>query len=264
MWVNLFIFALGISVGSFLNVLIDRIPNHQSVFGRSHCDHCGKILSWFELIPIVSFLVQKGSCRSCWAKISLQNPLLEAITGLLFLLLFLKIKSFNLDLFFYLAIFALLLALAVIDLKTNLLPDELTLPAIVAALFYLLIPRSFPSANLFTLPPFFNFLSALAIASLFYLIVKLTHERGMGGGDVKLAFLMGLVLGFPKIVIALYLAFLTGALVSLMLIALGKKRFGQTIPFGPFLVLGTYTTFFFDRILLNFFNMLIFGSTKPL
>lgn len=253
----IFLFFLGLTVGSFLNVLIDRIPKGQSIFGRSCCDHCRKTLSWLELIPILSFLIQKGRCRSCHQKIAWQNPLVEATTGTLFVLIFLKVAPDYFSVVFYLMLFSLLLASAVIDLKTGLLPDILTLPTILVAVPYLLISSfgirylTFFQASYIIVR---HLLTALGTGLFFYLIVKLTRGRGMGGGDVKLAFLMGLVLGFPKIVIALYAAFLTGAVVSLILVVLGKKKFGQTIPFGPFLVLGIYLAFFLDQVLLEFFR----------
>lgn len=254
--VVIFIFILGTIIGSFLNVVIDRIPAGFPLTGRSHCDHCQKELTPEELIPLLSFFWQKGRCTACGAKLEWQYPLIELTTGLLFILALLKLQPtpsplspisyfLNPNLLFFLFLLSSLLALAIIDLKTSLLPDLISLPTVVVSLIFLFI---FSPLHLFLT----SLITALLSAFFFWLIIFLTKGRGMGEGDIRLGFLMGLILGWPKTLIALYLAFFLGAAVALALIAGRKKRFGQTIPFGPFLILATFMMMFWGETLQNF------------
>ncbi|MBI3069822.1 MAG: prepilin peptidase [Candidatus Levybacteria bacterium] len=248
------LFILGLAVGSFLNVLIYRLPRNLSIFGRSFCPHCKKKIAWHDNIPLLSFAILGGKCRYCRSPISLQYPIVELTTAILFVLVFLfpneSIKyqvlsiKYLVSLGYYLLIISSLVAIFFIDLKHGIIPDKIVYPAVVISLFFLI------SQYLNILIS--HFLSATASFLFFFLLVLITRGRSMGMGDVKLAFLMGLFLGFPKIVIALYVAFLTGAAVSLILVLWGKKKFsGGTVPFGPFLVFGTLLAFFFGEVLLR-------------
>lgn len=209
MWINA---ILGLAVGSFLNVLIDRLPKGQNVLtGRSRCDYCSKTLRWYELIPLFSFFIQGGRCRRCHKKLSWQYPIVELATGIAF---FYGVHPL---------LFSSLLVIFVADLKYQIIPDSMIVIGVIGVIGAI---RE-------------NFFAAAGAAGFFLLLYVITRGRGMGLGDVKLAFLMGLILGFPKIVIACYLAFLTGAAVGVILILLGKKRWKSKIAFGPFLVIGT-------------------------
>lgn len=223
--VDIFIFLFGLSVGSFLNVLIYRLPASLPLTGRSFCPNCKKKISWYDNIPLLSFFLLGGKCRFCHSPISLQYPLVELATGTLFLLVayFYWGVLGSWGVLGYWVIISVLVAIFVIDLKYQVVPDLLIFPAIPVALLL--------SQDLLS-----SLLSACG-ASLFFLVLHfLTRGRGMGLGDVKLVFLMGIILGFPKIILGLYAAFLTGALVGVILILAGKKKFGQHLPFGPFLV----------------------------
>lgn len=233
------IFIAGCCVGSFLNVLIYRIPADLSISGRSFCPKCKKKISWRENIPLVSFFLLHKRCKNCHSPISWQYPIVELITGILFVLtVFLisnnsTIEQFNnlIPIIYYLFIVSCLVVIFFTDLKYGIIPDKITYPAIIISFIFLI--SQYPNILIS------NLLSGVA-ASLFLLMLHLiTRGRGMGFGDVKLALLMGIFLGSPGILISLYASFLTGAVVSLILILAGLKRFGQTIPFGPFLVLGT-------------------------
>ena len=258
------VFLLGLATGSFLNVLIDRLPKEEPVLmGRSYCDHCHHKLSWYDLIPLLSFVLLRGRCRYCQKRISWQYPLVELVTGVLFVLgSFGNLGRFGESLISLCYLFFVICSLIVIfftDLKYGIIPDKVVFPAIgLVVLFHLMrvfcfVPPSEESRSLSchlgggTSPGHLGgvLLAGLAVAAFFGLLVILTKGRGMGMGDVKLALLMGLFLGFPKILIALYFAFLTGALVSVILILGKKKKFGQTIPFGPFLVGGTIFALFY-------------------
>ncbi|MDP3012721.1 MAG: prepilin peptidase [Candidatus Subteraquimicrobiales bacterium] len=271
----IFIFLFGLIIGSFLNVVIFRLESgEQVVSGRSHCRRCNHVLAWYDLFPIFSFLVLGGRCRYCRKKLSLQYPLVEIATAILFVLSLMVIRqsaesvaisnliqsgeiasslpllAMTIGTFlFYLFIISALIIIFVYDLRHYIIPDKIVYLAIVTSLIYLLFRTldfgiwnfighwdlGFGISN-----TFFNGLFASVLASGFFLaIVLLTRGEGMGGGDVKLAFLMGLVLGWPKVLVALFLAFTLGAICGIIFVIAKKKALKSAIPFGPFLVLGT-------------------------
>lgn len=224
--INFLLFILGLAIGSFANVLIDRTPKGEDVFTfPSHCDFCKKPLRWYELIPVISWVIQGGRCRRCRHQLSVQYPLVELSTGVAFVLLY-QVFSSTLPIFLssYL-IFLSLLVIFVADLKYQIIPDSMVVLGLLGSLLQGVALQSWASA---------------VGSSLFFLLLSIiTRGRGMGLGDAKLAFLLGLILGFPKIVIALYAAFLTGAGVGVILILTGKKKLKSKIAFGPFLIVGT-------------------------
>jgi len=222
------VLALGLVIGSFLNVVIYRLPRGLGfVRGRSFCPKCKHKVNWFDNVPVISFLILKGHCRFCGKRISWQYPLVELLTGVLFYLSYLSHLSFLSCLFI-----CGLIVIFFVDLEHQIIPDEIVIPLSILFLVYFLMTNP---QLLIT-----NYLITALISFLFlYFIFLLTKGKGMGFGDVKLAFLMGLVLGFPKIVVAFYLAFLTGAFVGVILILLSRAKLKQKIAFGPFLVFGT-------------------------
>ncbi len=275
------LFLLGLCVGSFLNVLIERLPKGEGVVGgRSHCPKCGHVLAWRDLVPLLSFVLLKGRCRYCGQKISWQYPLVELATGFIFASSLFLLSTFHLlnpSSILYLLSSVFLIPIFVIDLKHGIIPDKIVFPAVLIALSAQLLAPSFRILNLcrdlkndigglgpYLLqtdffrryawlelrPLLWTLLGSLILYSLFFILHSLFKGRALGGGDVKLAFLVGLITGWPNMIVAVFSAFLTGAMVSVILILVGKKRFGETVPFGPFLVLGTYIALFFgDKIL---------------
>ena len=243
---ELIVLLLGLAIGSFLNVLIDRLPRGENVItGRSICDHCKKTLRWHELVPLLSFILQRGECRRCRKRLSWQYPLIELITGVGFVLLF-QSQAFDsrqdLAMWGALFIFCSLLVIFVSDFKEQIIPDSMVVMVIIGVL---LQGQAFDTRQGLAL-----WLSALGASSFFLLLWLITRGRGMGLGDVKFAFFMGLLLGFPNIIVACYLAFLTGAVAGVILILLRKKNLKQHIAFGPFLVLGTVIALFYgDRLI---------------
>jgi len=261
-----FIFLFGLAIGSFLNCVIYRLEKGENfIMGRSHCPHCGHVLSWQDLIPIFSFIFLGGKCRYCQKPISWQYPLVEIATGLLFLLIsnsqFLIPNFRILNLLYYLVISCFLIVIFVYDLKHYIIPDQVIYPAIVIAFLYniyqftinpeQILPELYGAGN--QQPTINNFLSAFGAAVFFLTIVLISREKWMGIGDVKLAFLMGLFLSWPNILVALFLAFLIGAIIGLILIGLGKKTLKSEIPFGPFLVTGTFLAMFFGQKILDWY-----------
>ena len=227
-------FIFGLAVGSFLNSVIHRLETGESIVKkRSYCPHCKKILSWFELIPLMSFILQGGKCRKCHKKISWQYPLVELLTGAFFAFI-----GFNI---FWLFVVSCLIVIFVYDLKHYIIPNEVIYPAIIIAFLYRLFGG-------------FNYFLAAIIAGVFFLVIVLISKgKWMGVGDIKLALFMGLILGWPKILVALFLAFLIGALVSVILILFKKKTLKSRIPFGPFLSGATIVAMFWGNFLMDWY-----------
>ncbi|MFZ5366299.1 MAG: prepilin peptidase [Patescibacteria group bacterium] len=257
-----FIFILGLCVGSFLNVLIYRLPHSLPITGRSKCPKCKKKILWYDNIPLLSFAFLRGKCRFCHSPISGYYPVVELLTGCLFIsaAIFLpeqniKYQILNIKYFlvlsYYLVIISTLIVLFFTDLRFQIIPDRVIYPTAAIVLAFSLITN-------YQLPITNYFLSALGAGSFFLLLHFLTRRKGMGMGDVKLGFLMGLVLGFPKIILALYLAFLTGAFIGVILILGKKKRFGEHIPFGPFLTSATFVSLFWGDEILKWFTARFF------
>jgi leader peptidase (prepilin peptidase) / N-methyltransferase len=255
------IFIFGTDIGSFLNVLIDRLPINKSPWqGRSKCDYCKKTLSPIDLIPIISFLFLKGKCRYCHKKLSVQYPFIECLTGSMFVLVFIYILHFfniqtipSTDLFpiftylSLLIIFSSFLVIFVADIKFQIIPDELIVSSLIGTLMLLFIQSRFSQISISG-----HLFSALGAGGLFLAIYLLTKGRGMGFGDVKLVPVLGLFLGFPKIIVGIYSAFLTGAIISLILLLFKKKKLKSKIAFGPFLLSGTIIAFFYGGQIWDF------------
>lgn len=235
-------FLLGLCVGSFANVLIDRLPNGENVItGRSRCDFCKKTLRWFELIPILSFLIQNGRCRRCRKSLSLQYPVVELACAIGFVVLYLFIPYSLIHLFSYSLIFLSLLVIFVADLKYEIIPDSMIVFGLAGSVFLGHV----------------HWIPALGASGFFLFLWLVTHGRGMGLGDVKLVFLLGLLNGFPAIVIALYIAFLTGAIIGVILMVIGKKKLRSHIPFGPFLIGGSILALVYGNQIMLLWSQLL-------
>jgi leader peptidase (prepilin peptidase)/N-methyltransferase len=245
-------FILGIIIGSFLNVVIFRYNTHRSFGGRSGCMTCQKKLNWYELFPLFSFLFLKGRCKGCKTRISIQYPIVEFLAGVIFLGLFLKFQDvfffdtvgFTISYAYYATVFSLLLVIAVYDLKHKIIPDMLAI--FLGALSFLGL-FFFVNYNFYLhFPTILEFLSGIFIALPFALMWLLSRGKWMGLGDAKLAISFGWLLGLSYALSGLVLAFWSGAIVGLVLIALSKKHgMKSEIPFAPFLVFGVMLTFFF-------------------
>jgi prepilin signal peptidase PulO-like enzyme (type II secretory pathway) len=254
----IFVFLLGLAVGSFLNCIIYRLEKNESFLkGRSYCPNCHHTLAWQDLIPIFSFLILKGKCRYCGKKISLQYPLVELATGILFFSIFYSIfqhsniPTFQQSIqFLYLSIVSsFLIVIFVYDLKHYLIPDKVIYPAIALALifnFQFLISKQLLIFK-------YAILSAVLASAFFLSIFLISRGKWLGFGDVKLGFLMGLFLGFPKILVALFSAYLIGAIIGIGLVLAKKKTLKSEVPFGPFLVSGTFIALFFGNQLINWY-----------
>lgn len=245
--VLLLVFIYGLFIGSFLNVVIDRVPKGQSIlFPPSHCPHCRHRLAWYDLLPVVSFLLLNGKCRYCKTKISLYYPLLELITGEVFLLVYLFASHAGFLYTLYLLVMAsVFIVIFFSDYKYGVIPFSMVGVGLAVSFSYLLYSGSFSNILL-------HLAAAVGAFVFFFSLFFFTKGRGMGFGDVVLVFLLGLFLGFPSIAVALYISFLIGAIVSVFLIIIGTKKLkNDTIPFGPFLILGTFITLFWGNAILK-------------
>lgn len=236
MFIYFLFFILGTTVGSFLNVVIDRCPANKKLTGRSHCDYCGYQLKWFDLIPILSFLFLRGKCRKCQRRLSWQYPLVELLTGLVFVLLFKNFLAANsvswsymFSFIYYLLVSCLLIVIGIIDWKTFLIFDWMVYGGIILTLIWQAFNGNFWN----------HFYSALLASAFFWALVIFSREKWMGIGDAKLVFWLGWLLGFPQILLSLFLAFFSGAIIGIGLIIFKGKNLKTQVPFGPFLCFST-------------------------
>ena len=289
------VFLFGTIIGSFLNVIIDRADTKESPLkGGSYCPHCQKSLKWWELIPIFSFLFLKGKCSSCKHKLSWQYPLVETITGLLFMFIVMRFLRFSfinpylwqninleniliiLNFLFWFYWISVLIVISVYDFKKYLILNDVLIPGIVITFTWrILLGFLIQKNSLNILPYFFRYLgdksflfgyhsyfSSLFLGIAFFcglisLLAWLTQEKAMGWGDAILAFFLGSILGWPESLIALIIGFLIGGFVSVILIAFKKKTMKSYLPFAPFLSFGALTVLFFGDIIIKMYLSLI-------
>ncbi len=242
----------GLIIGSFLNVVIHRLPRKEDiVFRPSHCPHCQAAIPFYLNVPLLSYIVLLGRCRSCRKRISPRYPLVEALTGFSF---WLAVNRYGLSLHAVAnsVFLCLLIVLAAIDLKHMILPDELTYGG--AAVFFI---YSFFNPEITQLDALLSGLgAALFFVSLYHIYLKLRKVEGLGFGDVKMALFMGFFLGLRRLVVAIFLASLVGLLVGMFFIVFKKKNFKLALPFGPFLALGSYVSLFFGDAILAWMGSL--------
>ncbi len=249
-----FIFLFGLMVGSFLNCVIYRLETGGNFLkGKSFCPQCKHLLAWPDLIPVFSFLILGGKCRYCHQKISWQYPLVEFATALIFLLIFLTSNLNNYTYVYLLVMSCFLIIVFVYDLKYYLIPDKIIYPAIAITILYQLF--RIWNFGLWDLVGIWHLAFGILPSFFFLGIILLSRGQWMGFGDFKLAILMGLFLGWPKILISLYFSFLIGGIIGIILVLLKKKTLKSEIPFGPFLVSGTFFAIFFGERLLTFFQL---------
>jgi prepilin signal peptidase PulO-like enzyme (type II secretory pathway) len=246
-------FVFGLIIGSFLNVVILRLNTGRSFDGRSGCMSCMHKLSWYELIPVFSFLGLGGRCKDCKSKISIQYPLVEFITGVIFALLFFKFQElfyynifvFGFTFFYYAFAFSLLFVITVYDLRHKIIPDSLAIIfGLLAFLGLFLFNNTIFS---FHIPTLADFSAGFLIALPFALFWFVSSGRWMGLGDAKLAVGLGWLLGMSQVFSATVIAFWIGAIIGLLLVIF-SKRYGMKseIPFAPYLVLGGLLVFLFE------------------
>lgn len=254
--IDLVFFLFGSSIGSFLNVLIDRPSKGEGIGGRSHCDYCQEKIIWYDLVPILSFLFLKGKSRCCHKRLSLQYPLVEIITGLVFVFIF-KNAIFGQGVMEKIILLGLVSTLIVVffsDFKYQLISDWTLLSFFVfSALFHMQGLYGSSLAFLSNRLTYY-FVSGLVIGLPIFLIYFFSKEKAMGLGDVYLSVVTGFLLGASKGFIALYIAFVCGAIYGLILIVARRKKMKSRVAFGPFIVLGCLTLLFYGNSIIDAIN----------
>ncbi len=241
-----FLFILGTAFGSFLNVLIFRLPKGISIVSpRSFCPSCGKNIPWYDNIPILSYILLRGKCRNCGAKISIRYPLVEGLTGVLFLTGYL-LYGLSLQYIEFLVLVLFLIPISFIDLDTMLIPDVLSIPGLMfGLLFALLRGRIIDGVS--------GAFAGASIIALLYFVGKLIYKKeAMGIGDIQLAALIGAFTGWKSMFFTLFIASFTGAVYGL--IAVRGKKEENIVPFAPFLSLGAVVAYIGGKHLLYFFS----------
>ncbi|MGI6227559.1 MAG: prepilin peptidase [Peptococcales bacterium] len=242
-------FIFGITIGSFLNVCIYRLPRGESIVRPpSHCAVCGYQLKAWDLVPILSYIFLHGKCRNCEVEISLRYPLIELLTGLMFTFVVYKF-GFNVSALFYSLFVAALIVVTFIDLEHFLIPNSVVIAILVLGIGLHIFIRPFS---------IFNALMTFLGVILFFLAFQILSRGGLGGGDVKLSGVLGLWLGWPDTALAIFLGSLVGMIISLAMIALRVKKRKEPIPYGPYLVLGTLIVLFAGEKIWQWYLNLIF------
>lgn len=254
-YLSILAFVLGSVIGSFLNVVIFRLKSGKSIaLGRSECSSCEKKLSAKDMIPIMSFLVLRGKCRYCDKKLSYQYVLVEIATALLFLAIFVFLggerfsQTFDAGVLFSLLMYAafasLFIVIFVYDLKHyEILNKVLLFGCVLWVVGLFIFPVSIESAVI----------GAFSYGFFMLLLFVLSSGKWIGGGDVKLAFLIGAIVGFPGVLATFFLTYIGGALVALILLVVSKKKLGDKIPFGTFMAAGAVLSFFIADAMIKWY-----------
>lgn len=284
-------FILGLAFGSFLNVITLRYSPERGFYnkshytGRSHCPHCHRVLSWYELIPLASYMIQRGKCRTCQTRLTVQYPLVELSSGLIFLFVPTILKGLFLTMpinftllisissAIWIAAFLFLLAMLIIDWRHYIIPNSVSLTLFIVALIWIFVGEragafssiygaSFLKQFAAIFPQFssgiLNHLLGAAIGAAFFLLIFLLSKgKAMGMGDVKLMGVLGLLFGWPDAIVIMLLSFIIGAIASVFLIASGRKKMTDKVPFGPFIVIATTIVFFFGAgLMASYFGII--------
>jgi len=251
---SFFIFILGLSIGSFLNVCIYRLPRRQSlIHPPSQCPQCGNLIKWYDNIPLLNYLLLKGRCRHCYSRISFRYPLVEALTGIFFLFSFFHHSpaSFTFPLFLSflkdLVFISFLIPIFFIDLEHRIVPNPLSYGVLISGLLFSFLTGSF-----------FSGLVGLAIGGGIFLIIRFLGTfflkvESMGMGDVKLAAGIGAFLGWSHVLVCFFLSFLLGAIVAIFLLLTRVKGRKDRIAFAPFLVAAALISLFWGSKLLSLY-----------
>ena len=272
--IQLLLFAFGTFVGSFVNVLGARYSEKESfkpaLRGRSKCDNCGKSLKWHELIPVLSYILLRGRFAGCKARIPLQYPIVEILAGLTFAFVPEKLGQ-GIPTMIWILAFLVFILISIIDLRLRIIPDKSIVFLLGIGGLLIAYYKTTDTFGLVDGEINGSFLGAYAVSfwlgeqnallnygvgivfglMFFGLIYFLSKGKAMGFGDVKLAGALGALVGWPDIGMALILSFITGAIYGIYLMARGRKGMKDSIPFGPFIILGVTLVFFFGYYILN-------------
>ena len=235
-------FLVGLLIGSFLNVCIYRLPKHEDiVFEPSHCMSCGRRLKWYELIPVFSFLIQGGKCRSCKQKLSVQYPAIELLNGSLYVLVFM-LYGMSMQSVIYCLLASVLIVISVIDFRTYEIPLGCNIFILILGIAQVII--DLPHMSQYVIGFF-------AVSLLLYLVWLISKGRAIGGGDIKFLAAAGLLLGWQKIILAFVLGCVIGSIIHL--IRMKVQNVDRTLAFGPYLSIGVLLAALFGERMIGLY-----------
>ncbi len=245
----LFFFLLGLIFGSFFNVVGLRLPKNISFANdRSICPHCKHQLSWYENIPILSFVIQGAKCRHCKKKISFIYPVIELSTGVLFALSY-SLIGLNLEIIMALLLVSMLMIILVSDITYMLIPNRVLLFFLPLFIFIRIVQP---------LDPWWSSIFGGIIGITLLAIIIIVSRGGMGAGDMKLFGILGIILGIDKVLLAFFLSCMIGAIIGMLLLLFRVIKRKQPVPFGPYIVVATLITYFYGELLVNwYFNLFL-------
>jgi leader peptidase (prepilin peptidase) / N-methyltransferase len=236
--------VVGLLIGSFLNVVIARVPERRSLWRPgSSCPACGAAIAWFDNVPILSFVALRGRCRACATAIPWRYPIVEAVTAVLFAAAAVTFGA-TLDAVVAAALLAALVALTVIDLERQILPDVITLPGIVAGVLASVVTGRVPWATS---------LLGVVVGGGLFLVIILASGGGMGAGDMKLAAMLGAFLGWQVVLVSILIAVVGGGVLAVGVMASGRRGRKDPIPFGPFLAAGGAAGLFYGETMVQWY-----------
>lgn len=242
------VFLFGIVIGSFLNVVIYRVPKNENiVVVNSHCMNCGYELSWYDLVPIFSWLALRGKCRVCGDKISVQYPLIEALNGVLYMVVFHHF-GLSIESLLYCLLFSALLALSVIDFRTYEIPVGFNYFILALGLIRVVTDLEHWSTYV---------IGFLAVSAFLYLLYIVTDGRGIGGGDVKLMATCGLLIGWKLIILSFLLGCILGSVIHVLRMRITKE--GHVLAMGPYLSLGVALAVLYGEVWIQWYIHTILG-----
>ena len=246
---TILIITLALLIGSFLNVCIYRIPKGESIaFPASHCMSCGKNLKAIDLVPVLSYVFNKGKCRYCSSKISLQYPIVESLNAIVYFMLF---NKYGLTFTFveYAVLSSLLIVISFIDYQYQIIPDGLVTFGLILGVVSAVLKIN----NIHLLSGIVGFM----VGGGLFLLIALVSKGAMGGGDIKLMAIIGFILGWKYTLMVSLLSFIIGAILSITLMILKIKGRKDYIPFGPFIAIATYITILYSEEILDWYIKLI-------
>lgn len=231
----------GLFIGSFLNVCIFRIPSGISIVKPpSSCGSCGHKLNYIDMIPVFNYIINKGKCKYCGSSYSVQYPLIELLNGLMYALVYVKF-GFTINSILYCLLISMLITLSIIDLKYKIIPDSLNITGAIIGIIFIIVNKTVLN----------SIAGSLIGLTLFLAIALLTNA--MGGGDIKLMAVLGLIFGIKGVLFITLFSFVIGAIISVILIILKIKGRKDEIPFGPFISLSALIYIFFGTEIINWY-----------
>ena len=240
------IFIFGITIGSFLNVCIYRIPLHESIVtAPSHCMTCGKKLKWYDMVPVFSWLVLGGKCRNCKSKISVQYPIIEGVNGILYVMIC-AVNGLEWSSVIYCFMASALLVLSIIDWRTYEIPFGINVFLFVLGVAMTILDRGNLAEHL---------IGMICVSGLLGILYLLTGGRAIGGGDIKLMFACGLILGWKLILLAFFLGCIIGSVVHI--IRMSVKKAGRMLAMGPYLSAGIMLAALWGNAWINWYLSLL-------